>query len=125
MTTELPPTPMTVENASAAQFEVLECDAVIPIRHRHRDIPKQFRRCPYCDGHISIHFEAWTKNNDGTWSAERAKADCETEPSMKDRRSDNWLKRHTYMPYVYWLPLEQALTDWANNHYRFNVEESQ
>lgn len=111
------------EAATRAGFTFLDCDAVIRIAHKHRDIPKQYRSCAYCDGPIAIHFESWTQNVDGTWSAEFAKADCLTEPSMRSRNYDEWLKQHTEMPYVYWLPLETALTRWVNKHYRFNVQD--
>lgn len=111
--------------SAAPSFQVLECDVVIPIRHANsRDIPRQYRRCPYCDGKISIHFESWTRNNDGTWSADFAKADCETEPSIGSGKWEEWIKQHTYMPYVYWLPLETILTRWVNKHYRFDMDEA-
>jgi hypothetical protein len=104
-------------------FEMLECDAVIRLsRKTAPTLGKNFRRCPYCAGRIAIHFEAWVKQDDGTWTADMAKADCLREPSERSRKYDDWIKQHTYMPYVYWLPLEIALTRWVNGRYRFRVE---
>ena len=106
------------------KYETLECDAVIRLSHKiARDLPQQYRRCSYCGGKLAIHFEAWTKQDDGTWVAEWAKADCLTEPSERSRKFEDWINQHCYMPYVYWLPLEQALTRWVNKHYRFNIRD--
>jgi hypothetical protein len=102
----------------APAYELLKPDAII---HPHA-IPKKLRICPYCDGNVFIHFESWTQNEDGSWSADFAKADCDTEPRMGGQRWEEWIKRHTYMPYVYWMPLEIALTRWVNKHYRFDVD---
>jgi len=111
-----------MSTAAAQRFELLECDAVIRLSRKVApDLGGNFRRCPYCAGRIAVHFESWTRKDDGTWAAEWAKADCLTEPSERSRKFDDWMKQHSYMPYVYWLPLEQALTRWVNKHYRFNI----
>src|SRR5688572_7134881 len=97
------------------EYTMLECDATIRITHKTaRTLPKEYRRCSYCSGPLAVHFESWTKQDDGTWATDCAKVDCLTEPSERSRKCNDWLNQHTYMPYVYWLPLEQAITRWVN-----------
>jgi hypothetical protein len=99
-------------------MKTISCDSVL----RGRQLPRKFR-CAYCNGPIAVHFESWTRNDDGTWSTDFAKAECLREPSDKRPNLwDAWWASHSRMRYVYWMPLEQAITQWVNKRFRFAIE---
>jgi hypothetical protein len=93
-------------------------------------VPPDTQTCPYCDAHLSVSFNAFELLDDGTWQASECELTCDTEPDLDDDdplsldRWDDWYSRHSHMPYVHWLPAEQAVMKWVNAHYRFEVHES-
>lgn len=88
--------------------------------------------CPYCGGALTVQSEEWVQLDDGTFALEEglAHADCMNEPDI-DENTDvgrkawrAWNSQHSYMPYVYQLPVDIKCTQWINENYRFAVEES-
>jgi len=105
---------------AAGVMDLLDTNAVVRI-------PPNVRVCPYCGGTLSASFTAWTQEDDGSWSAEEIDLECDTMPDLaEDNPSsleawDEWHARHSYMPYVYWLPVTVAVLRWINRRYRFRV----
>lgn len=63
------------------------------------------------------------------WKCSEFELDCTSEPELfedaTERRSeerDAWLSAHSYMPYVYMLPIEIRVSKWINSCYRFWIE---
>ena len=88
-------------------------------------IPREVAVCPYCGGELIARPEAWSENDDGIWEAQESGLDCVTEPELDPANEstveewDDWIARHTYMPYVYWLPVDMKVTKWINANYRW------
>jgi len=95
--------------------QLISCDEVI-------EIPREVATCPKCDATLYAEFESWEKEDDGTWSTDAAKLQCETEPCISDPEFEEWMRWHYDMPYVYWLPLEVWLTKWINQRYYFDCD---
>ncbi len=91
------------------------------------DVPESIAVCPYCGAALYVQFEEWEQLLDQSWqvSDTGAKAECESEPELATHEEhvyDEWMKRHTYMPYVYWLPVEVKVTTWLQAKFRFAME---
>lgn len=72
------------------------------------DIPPVVAVCPYCQGKLSAHVNAWEEPDTGEiWDVTEIELECENEDV--DDPED-----HTYMPYVYWLPVECVVRRWMN-----------
>lgn len=91
-------------------------------------IPPEVRVCPYCGGNLWARFEEFGQCDDGTWQAEGVTLECDSEPDLDDEDEksveawNDFLSRHSEMPYVYWLPAAVAVSEFVNEHYRFKVE---
>ena len=86
------------------------------------DIPPTVALCPYCGAKLYAVCEGWTEAEDGSgWEADEVHLDCVSEPSIRSRKHKAWLDQHTYMPYVYWLPVAKKVKKWINEHYRFDL----
>lgn len=99
-------------------MQIIETNAVL-------DVPASVATCPYCGQALKVSFDHWVQQEDGSWAIEHAALDCVAEPDLDDEAAsdyDNWLAEHTYMPYVYWLPVDVLVTKWVNENYRFNVQ---
>lgn len=94
---------------------LISCDGVIAIR-------RTVATCPKCDATVYAHFESWEKEDDGTWSAQHASLDCETEPDIDSPEFNEWMRWHYDMPYVYWMPLKVRLAKWINERYYFDCD---
>lgn len=82
-------------------------------------LPDTFR-CPICKAAIvADEVVEWNETDDGSWEADTVKINCETEPDIDSDEWWPWHNRHWSMPYVYWLPLEEAVTKWVNERYRW------
>ena len=97
-------------------MELIESNATI-------DIPPQVAVCPYCGKKLTAAFTGWEQTVDGSWIANTVELDCEGEPDIESDTEafDEWLGEHTYMPYVYWLPVTELVTKWINSKYRFKI----
>lgn len=100
--------------------KLLESGAVL-------DVPASVAVCPYCGGALRTGFSGWTQLGDGSWIAECLDMDCVTEPELAEDEDqsdqwEEWLAQHTYMPYVYWLPVDLKVTKWVNANYRFKID---
>lgn len=87
-------------------------------------IPRQVAICPICGEEVTVEIGEWTQSDDGTWVASDAgvHASCITEPDIIAEDYDEWLNGHFSMPYVDWLPVDQKVTRWINDHYRFDMD---
>lgn len=83
------------------------------------EIPRNFR-CPICGDRLTIEIDEWTTDWDG-WKASDAgvHTSCNSEPDITDDNYSNWLDGHYAMPYVDWLPVDNAIYDWLEDNYRF------
>lgn len=85
-------------------------------------LPEHFR-CPICDSAIFVEeVEEWIEEETGSWKAETVKIDCVTFPGYDDVHAfHEYMRSHWSMPYVDWLPLEKAVTEWVNQHYVWDL----
>ena len=83
------------------------------------EIPKNFR-CPICGDRLTMEIDEWTTDWDG-WKASDAgvHVSCKSEPDITDDNYSNWLDGHYRMPYVDWLPVDNAIYEWLEDNYRF------
>lgn len=95
------------------------------------DVPAEVAKCPYCGAELIASFSCWTQQDDGSWIASGVDVECKTEPAIvfgtpkakaSQRDWDEWMAQHTYMPYVYWLPVTNRVETWVNAQYRFNMK---
>jgi hypothetical protein len=90
-------------------------------------VPPEIRLCPYCGGKLWCGFTSWSQRDDGDWDADSIDLNCENEPDLDEddessvEKWERWIAEHTYMPYVNWLPAEQAVLAWVNANYRFEI----
>ena len=96
-----------------SELQLLPTDAVI-------DVPADVAVCPYCQAPLSITFTAWEQQEDGSWAADELSCDCTTEPDIDTAEWPAWMKQHTYMPYVYMLPVHIKVRAWVYTRYRFD-----
>lgn len=78
-------------------------------------IPENIGTCPNCDSRLVANAEEWeTKSKKPT----TIKVDCvrEMECFLENERSEA-----NQMPYVYWLPLEVAATEWVLETLGFEI----
>ena len=88
-------------------------------------IPPSVAICPYCGGALSVQCEEWTQNDDGSWGVEEGiiHADCMREPEQTyNKMWRDWFRQHSYMPYVYQLPVDIKVAKWINQNFRFDME---
>lgn len=111
--------PRQLEPGSAGQdggiMEIVKSDTPI-------DVPPEIATCPYCGGKLYVQCEAWTQEDDGSWTAQDIVVDCETEPDdLGSKEYRDWVKSHSEMPYVYQMPVEEGIREWLNSTYRFDL----
>jgi hypothetical protein len=94
---------------------------ILPEDHGSIQVPGHVAVCPYCDGALTVHVEAWSEGPDGFWFADEAKADCDTEPDIVSPDWRNWMDRHSEMPYVYMLPVEERIQRWLNRNFVWDL----
>lgn len=113
-------------------FKQLYSDTMQTIEAGQRiDIPPEVAVCPYCTEPTPLYAEceSWDQCDDGTWQASGIRLECTSEPALEDGCDEatedawqDWLDAHTFMPYVYWLPVDRKVMAWINQRFRFNVE---
>lgn len=71
-------------------------------------IPPEVALCPYCEGKLTAQANGWQEPDEGEiWDVTEIDLQCEHQDI--DDPDD-----HTYMPYVYWLPVEVKVLKWMN-----------
>ncbi len=77
--------------------------------------------CPYCGAPLEItEIDEYSTREDGSIEVEHFGLECTSEPDMDDNYAwNNWNRRHTNMPYVYWLPTYEAVKKWLNDNFTF------
>lgn len=94
------------------------------------DVPPEVAVCPYCGDKLWVECEGLGLCADGTWQADGIRLECYSEPALEegcDKATEaawqDWLDAHTYMPYVYWLPVDKKVLSWMATKFRFAVME--
>jgi hypothetical protein len=98
------------------ELQLIDPDASI-------DIPADVAVCPYCGAALVARFTAWTEEDDGTWAASEVTVDCVSEPAIDGGNWESWYWQHSYMPYVYQLPVDMKVLEWINKTYRFKISQ--
>jgi hypothetical protein len=96
-------------------------------------VPREIAVCPYCDDPTPLvaRMAAW--ESDGKrrgveiWKCSEIELECVSEPELFEDMTDagdseewdEWINAHSYMPYVYMLPIEIRVSKWINSCYRF------
>jgi hypothetical protein len=78
--------------------------------------------CPICGSKVYIiEVNEW-----GTDEGEIVGAafECETEPDIDSDEWEEWFHGHYSMPYVDWLPWENKVMTWLNQHYYYSGPET-
>lgn len=78
-------------------------------------LPKDRFACPICGS--TVHLTGVQEWDSGTGEIIQADYDCETEPDIDSEEWEDWHRGHFAMPYVDWLPWEERLLPWINEHY--------
>lgn len=100
----------------------IETDTII-------EVPTSVAVCPYCGAPLIARPEAWTQEDDGSWSASESGLECLSEPELDDSDPhsvelwEDWLAEHTVMPYVFMLPVDVKVLAWINANYRFRFQD--
>lgn len=93
------------------------------VASNHRfDIPPEVAVCPYCEAKLTAQAEAWYERDDGTWGVEEIDLDCTAEPDIDSPEYREFVSEHTYMPYVFWLPVRERVQKWINKRFDFHIE---
>lgn len=78
--------------------------------------------CPYCKGNLTYTCNGWEQDDNGLWMADSFDMDCSTEPDMSDEDEwEEWFKNHSEMPYVHQMPVDNAVKEFINKKYRFEL----
>jgi hypothetical protein len=85
-------------------------------------VPRTVAVCPYCDGQLTVYFDGFDQQDDGTWAAASLNVECETEPAVESKNWDDWFASHSDMPYVYQLPVDEEIKAWINKNFIFEIE---
>jgi hypothetical protein len=87
-------------------------------------VPPSVAVCPYCGASLTVQVEAWTADGND-WMATECNPECQAEPELDDDNPnsigdwEDFVDVHAYMPYVYWMPVQDKLLQWLNKNYRF------
>lgn len=96
------------------EVEKISADQIISIR-------SDIAVCPYCKAPVYVTaIESLVEDEHG-WKAEGIELQCGSEPEIDNPEWDDWLEQHSYMPYVYQLPVELKVIGWLNRHYRYAI----
>lgn len=79
-------------------------------------IPRTVASCPHCPGALHLEVDEW--QNDGTPTEAGVHVSC-------DGETDDANDAHWQMPYVYWMPLEMKVYEWARVHIRVTETEEE
>ena len=98
-------------------------------------IPREIAVCPYCAEACSEQWPliarmmAWElsgkRRGVEIWKCSEFELECMSEPNLEDdiEAWESWIEFHSYMPYVYMLPIEIRVSKWINSVYRFVMDQ--
>jgi hypothetical protein len=77
--------------------------------------------CPYCGADLVYVATGWTKHPaKNFWKAEGLESRCLQMPDeMMSEEWDEWMNQHSYMTYVYQLPVDNKVEKYINAKFRF------
>lgn len=82
------------------------------------EVPSEVAVCPYCESALTVCVEGASFDRRAScWVADDIASDCASEPDMDSPEWDEWIEHHTYMPYVYMLPVHETILRWINSNY--------
>jgi hypothetical protein len=65
------------------------------------DVPADVALCPYCASPLYLEVDEWDEDNTPTETGSHV--------WCTNANTDEEVERHTYMPYVYWLPVDRRV----------------
>lgn len=86
---------------------------------------KEFRfkgLCPYCKSDLIYEVHGWIEDEEGRWEANEVESHCVSMPHFDDPKWEEWMNQHSFMPYEYQLPVDQAVITWLQKRYRFTLK---
>jgi len=98
-------------------------------------VPREVAVCPYCTEPTPLvaRMVGWEEANRrrGLWRVSEIELECTSEPELFDDEPrmavrdewEEWMNIHSYMPYLYWLPVDLRVLSWINELYRFVMVE--
>lgn len=95
-------------------LQTIDADQIISIRH---DIAV----CPYCNAPLYVTSIPGMSEDDHGWKADEIELTCGSEPHLESDEWGEWLKQHSFEPYVNQLPVEMKVIEWLNRHFRFAI----
>lgn len=98
---------------SPESLELLPSNAVI-------DVPAIVACCPYCDAALRVSANSWTEQR-GIWIADGIDVHCTNEPDIDSDEWGAWFGCHSYMPYVYQLPVDNRIMVWLEYRFHFDL----
>lgn len=85
-------------------------------------LPAGLFLCPICKAAIVVdEVSEWEEDDEGLMQARTVKINCITDPDIESDEWEDWFRGHWSMPYVDWLPLEETVTQWVNERYRWEL----
>ena len=71
--------------AKKNKFTIIDSDHVF-------DIPSDIAVCPICKGKLKAYFEGWEEDENGLWTGECVRLDCEHEPKWDSNEWKEWFE---------------------------------
>lgn len=93
----------------------------------HFKIPPSVAVCPYCQKNMFAQVNEWEEDEDNLWTASGIETTCESEPDFDEENIEEFrefVNSHSEMPYVYKLPVDEAIKKYINKCFRFKKEET-
>lgn len=88
-------------------------------------VPPSVAVCASCKKKLTISPDSWYLDEDGTMICDSFSRWCEEEPDMEDEEAYAAFKdshaAENYMPYIYWLPVDNKIERWLKATFRFEV----
>jgi hypothetical protein len=77
-------------------------------------VPDGVGKCPYCGGQLDVSSVVGEYLEEGVWLVDDVHLDCMNEPDIDSEEWVEFNKVHSWMPYVYWLPVQEKVIYWLN-----------
>ena len=78
-------------------------------------------QCPYCGADLVGKASMFEKRSNHTWQAAQLDMNCSAEPDIESDDWQEWFKKHSVMPYVYWHPVVSDILTHIQLYYSFKI----
>lgn len=85
-------------------------------RYTPIEVPPHVAKCPICGALIVIEEVRFWASKSGKQLS--ISVECTTEPDIDSDEWPDWHRGHWSMPYVDWLPVQNFVLKWFQQHYR-------